>query len=347
MAVHIGIGLFTAQVPPGSGRTFTQEYREIVDLVRLAETLGYESAWVSEHHGSGDGYMPSLLPTLGAFAAATDRIKLGTGVVLTPFHDPLRLAEDAATVDLLSGGRLILGLGMGWREEEFRMFGMSLAERVRRTTEAVEILRRAWTGERFSFEGKIHSYDRVKVTPRPERPGGGAIPIWLGGSVEPSIRRAGRLADGYIRTRGGDVEKMRRDIGWAEESARSAGHDPSSLAFAQLQNTFVWDQGDAWEVAAKYVPNQLGIYGGWAAGGDTLEQDFVLAPPDEPTMRYLTPTGSPQEVIHALRPLVEAFAWRREFHLIVRLHYPGMDFDTASHAVELFAERVLPALKGA
>jgi probable F420-dependent oxidoreductase len=345
MAVHIGIGLFTAQVPPDSGRTYTQEYREIVDLVRLAETLGYESAWVSEHHGSGDGYMPSLLPTLAAFAAATDHIKLGTGIVLTPFHNPLRLAEDAATVDLISAGRLILGLGLGWREEEFRMFDVPIGERVRRTAETVDILRRAWTGQRFSYDGKVFAYDRVKVTPAPERPGG--IPIWLGGSVEPAIRRAGRLADGYIRTRGGDVEKMRRDIGFVEEAARKAGRDPSALAFAQLQNTFVWDDADsAWAIASKYVPNQLGIYGGWAAGGDTLEQEFLLEPPDEKTMRYLTPTGSPQEVIHALRPLVEAFGGRREFHLIVRLHYPGMDFDTASRAVELFAERVLPALRG-
>src|SRR5919197_5802794 len=150
MAVQIGIGLFTAQVPPGSKRTFTQEYREIVDMVRLAETLGFDSAWVSEHHGSSDGYMPSLLPTLAAMAAATERIKLGTGVVLTPFHDPLRLAEDTATVDLISGGRLMLGLGLGWREEEFRMFGVPIRQRLLRTVETVEILRRAWTGRRFS-----------------------------------------------------------------------------------------------------------------------------------------------------------------------------------------------------
>src|SRR5437867_3512577 len=123
MAIQIGLGLFTAQIPPGSRRTFVEEYREIVDLVRLAETLGFDSAWVSEHHGASDGYMPSLLPTLAAFAAATDHIKLGTGVLLTPFHHPLRLAEDAAAVDLISGGRLILGLGLGWREEEVRMFG--------------------------------------------------------------------------------------------------------------------------------------------------------------------------------------------------------------------------------
>src|SRR5919106_3775511 len=104
MGVQVGLGLFTAQLPPGTSRTFQQEYREIVDLVRLAETIGFDSAWVSEHHGSSDGYMPSLLPALAALAAATDHIKLGTGVLLTPFHQPLRLAEDAATVDLISGG---------------------------------------------------------------------------------------------------------------------------------------------------------------------------------------------------------------------------------------------------
>src|SRR5712691_3375488 len=347
MAVQIGLGLFTAQVPPDSGRTFTQEYREIIDLVRLAETLGFDSAWVSEHHGSGDGYMPSLLPTLAAFAAATDRIKLGTGVMLTPFHNPIRLAEDAATVDLISGGRLILGLGLAWREEEFRMFGVPMSERVRRTAETIEILRRAWTGERFSFQGKVYELDRVKVTPAPERQDRVGPPIFLGGSMEPAIRRAGRLADGYIRTRGGGLEPMKSDLHQAEEAARAAGRDASALAFAQLQNTFVWEDGDAWEVAGPYVKNQLGIYGGWAAGGDTPEQGFLLAPPDDGTMRQMTPAGTAQEVAHALRPMVDAFGGRKEFHLIVSLHYPGMDFHTASRAVELFGERVLPALRGA
>jgi len=344
MALHIGIGLFTAQVPPDSPRTFVQEYREVVDLARLAETLGFESAWVSEHHGSGDGYMPSLLPTLAAFAAATEHIKLGTGVVLTPFHHPLRLAEDAAMVDLIPGGRLILGLGLGWREEEFRMFGVPLSERVRRTVETIEILRQAWTGRRFSYQGKSFSFDQVQITPPPAQEGG--PPIWLGGSVEPGIRRAGRVADGYIRTRGGDVEKMRRDLQIAEEAAKAGGRDPASLSFAQLQNTFAWDEGDAWEVVGKYVGNQLGIYRGWDKGGDTPGKGFLLDPPEEATMRWLTPAGTSQEVGHALRPMVEAFAGRKEFHLIVRLHYPGMDFETASRAMELFAERVIPALKG-
>src|SRR5947208_3795272 len=260
MALHIGIGLFTAQVPPDSQRTFVQEYREIVDLARLAETLGFESAWVSEHHGSGDGYMPSLLPTLAAFAAATEHIQLGTGVILTPFHNPLRLAEDAATVDLISGGRLILGLGLAWREEEFRMFGVPARERVGRTEETVEILRQAWTGRRFSFAGRYFDYEQVRVTPGPERDGG--IPIYLGGFAPPAVRRAGRLGDGYIRSRGGDVDEVRQSVRMAEEGAREAGRDPTDLGFAQLQNAFVWDEGDAWDVVKGTVVHQLGVYGG-------------------------------------------------------------------------------------
>jgi probable F420-dependent oxidoreductase len=343
--LQIGIGLFTGQVPPGSGRTFSQEYREVLDLVRLAETLRFDSAWVSEHHGSSDGYLPSLLPMLGAFAAATERIKLGTGVVLAPFHNPLRLAEDAATVDCISGGRLILGLGLGWREEEFRMFGQPLSERVRRTAETVEILRRSWTGERFSFEGKVYSFDKVKVTPRPARESG--IPIYLGGTAEPAIRRAGRLGDGYIRTRGGNLERAKADVQLAEEGARKAGRDASSIGYAQLQNAFVWDDGDAFEAVRPYLVHQLGVYAGWEAGSDTPERDELdYVPPAEPVMRHLTITGDPHQVVRGLRPVVEAFAGRKEFHLVVRLHYPGMGFETAAHAMELFGERVLPALRG-
>src|SRR6266540_3825794 len=109
MAVRVGVGLFTGQIPMGSGRTFAREYRETLDLVRLAESMGFDSAWVSEHHGASDGYLPSLLPMLAALAASTERMQLGTGVVLAPLHDPLRLAEDAAVVDQLSGGRMADG----------------------------------------------------------------------------------------------------------------------------------------------------------------------------------------------------------------------------------------------
>jgi probable F420-dependent oxidoreductase len=342
MALHVGIGLFTGQTPPGSGRPFDREYRETLDLVRLAESVGFDSAWVSEHHGASDGYLPSLLPMLAAFAASTERMQLGTGVVLAPLHDPLRLAEDAAVVDQLSGGRLILGLGIGWREEEFRMFGVPKSERALRTEETIQILRQAWTGRRFSFEGRAFRYDRVKVTPPPAHEGG--IPIYLGGYADAAVRRAGRMADGYI-TDADAIEEVRPVLSQLDEAARSAGRDPGSLAIALIQNAFVARDEDAWETAGAGVAHQLGSYRAWEAGADTPDHDRLEPiPPDEETMRKWTPTGTPEEVLQALRPLVEAFG-DRELHLIVRLHYPGMELEPAARAVELFGREVVPALK--
>jgi probable F420-dependent oxidoreductase len=345
MPLRVGIGLFTGQVPAGSGGTFAQEYRDTLELVRLAESAGFDSAWVSEHHGVSDGYLPSLLPMLAAFAAATDRIRLGTGVVLTPLHDPLRLAEDAAVVDQLSGGRLTLGLGIAWRPEEFRMFGVPFAERLPRTVETVEILRRAWTGERFSFEGRIFRYDRVRVTPPPAQQEG--PPILLGGYVEAAMRRAGRIGDGYI-TDADDADAVRRAAALMDEGAREAGRDPSTLTLAIMQNAFVAESGtEAWAPVREGVRHQWGAYAAWDEGDDTPERDS-LEPRGvtDDQMRAGTPTGSPEEVVAALRPRVAGLADERTLDLIVRLHYPGMDLATAAAAVELFAERVLPALKG-
>lgn len=345
MTVRVGLGLFTGQIPVGADRTFAREYRDVVELSRLAETLGFDSVWVSEHHGSSDGYLPSLLPMLAGLATATERVLLGTGVILTPFHHPLRLAEDAAVVDQLSEGRLILGLGLGWREEEFRMFEVPPRERVRRTVETVEILRKAWDGNRFSHEGRMFRLDRVKITPPAFRPEG--PPIYLGGFVEAAVRRAGRLGDGYIRSRGG-LEHAKEALAWAEEGAREGGKDPGGLGYAQLHNAFVWEDGDAEEMVRAGATHQLGVYDAWSAGADTPERDELEpAEVEEELLRKLTPAGDRHEVLRALRPWVDAFGHRREFHLVVRLHYPGMDLDTAGRAVELFGEEVLPGLKGA
>jgi probable F420-dependent oxidoreductase len=281
---------------------------------------------------------------LAAIAASTSRIHLGTGVMLTPFHDPLRLAEDAAFVDQLSGGRLILGLGLGWREEEFRMFGQPSSERLRRTTETIEVLRKAWTGERFSFEGRHFAYDQVQVTPRPFREEG--VPIYIGGMTDRAIERAGRIGDGYIRTRS-HPNTWEEAVALAERGARAAGRDASALGYAQLQNAFPWDDAESgWELIREGAAHHLGVYTGWDAGSDTPGKDFFIGEMPEDLLRFMNPTGTPKEIAALLRPMVAPFRDRRDFHFIVRLHYPGMSFETASRAIELFGEQVLPALKG-
>jgi probable F420-dependent oxidoreductase len=342
MALKIGVGLFTGQIPDGSGRTFQQEYSDYLDLARGIEDAGLDAAWVSEHHFAGDGYLPSLLPMLAAFAAVTTRIELGTGVVLAPFHDPIRLAEDFAVVDQISGGRVVCGLGIGWRDEEFRAFGIDVSSRVRRTTEMVEILRQAWSDDRVDFKGRHYSYEGVAVTPKPAR----VPPILLGGFVDDAIKRAGRIADGYISSRA-EVGRVRDAFAMASEERAAAGKDGPPMV-GILQNAFVTENPDEdWPMIRSGIGHQLGVYAGWRQGTDVAGKPLQVAPPDEDAIRRTTAYGTPAEVVEYLTPLVEVLAQYPECHLVLRLHYPGMDAAPAARAIELLGSQVAPALRSA
>ena len=340
MAFKIGVGLFTGQIPSGSDRTFHQEYREVLDLVRQVEETGLDSAWVSEHHFAGDGYLPSLVPMLAAFAAVTERIELGTGVVLAPFHDPIRIAEDFAVVDQLSGGRVIAGFGVGWREEEFREFGIDVSSRVRRLRELVDVVRLAWNEDRFSYEGKHFRYDSVAVTPKPAR----VPPILIGGFVDDAIKRAGRIGDGYISSRA-VPERVAEAFAMATDERRNAGHDGPPIV-ALLHNAFVTkDPARDWPMVRNGVGHQLGVYAGWRKGTDLPGRPLEVHPPKEDDIKRSTAYGTPDEVVGFLEPVVRVLASYPESHLILRLHYPGMTGAAAAPAVDLLASEVAPRLR--
>ena len=165
MSLSLGFGLITCQRYPGDPRSDTELYAQALELAEQAEQGGLDSVWVSEHHFVDDGYLPSLLPLSAAIAARTRRVRVGTGLLLAPLHDPLRLAEDAAVTDLISGGRLTLGVGLGWREEEFAGLGVPLAQRVPRLVASLDTMRRAWRGDLVAGGA-----DRPAVPVRPARP---------------------------------------------------------------------------------------------------------------------------------------------------------------------------------
>jgi probable F420-dependent oxidoreductase len=341
VAFKLGIGLFTGQIPPSSSRSFHQEYRDSIALVRVVEQVGLDGAWVSEHHFSADGYLPSLLPMLAAHAAVTDRIELGTGVVLAPFHDPIRLAEDFAVVDQISGGRTICGLGIGWRDEEFREFNINVSSRVRRLTEIVDILRLAWSEARFDYDGRHYTLNGVAVTPKPAR----VPPILIGGFADAAIRRAGRIGDGYISSRA-DPRRVAEAFEMAAEARAGAGRDGPPIV-ALLQNAFVTEDPERdWPMVRAGIGHQLGTYAGWRAGTDVPGKELQVVPPDEETIRSTTAYGTPDDVVQSLRPLAALLGRYPESHLVVRLHYPGMEAAPAARAIELFAADVAPELRG-
>ena len=177
---------------------FDEFYAGTLAQIRDAEGLGFNSVWLTEHHFCDDGYTPSPLVLAAAIGAQTENMRIGTNLMLLPLHDPVRLAEDSATLSLATGGRFDLGLGIGYRQLEFDQFGKKLSHRPSMMEEGVEIIRQAWTGESVNFSGKRYSVNGLKITPAPVvKP-----KLLLGGMAEPAIARAARIGDGFLCTGG-------------------------------------------------------------------------------------------------------------------------------------------------
>lgn len=331
--MRFGFGLLTCQRFPGDLRSDVELYADALDLAVYAEELGFDSVWTSEHHFVDDGYAPSLLPLCAAIAARTSRVEIGTGLLLIPLHDPIRVAEDAVTVDLISGGRLILGLGLGWRAEEFEGFGVSLAERAHRLERAVAVLRGAWAGEPVASAGT-----EVIVTPRPARQGG--PPIWIGAWAERAVRRAGRIADGFLA--GGDTpEAFGEQVRMALDE-----RDGRPFAVGLHMSTFAWKGPDAWDLVAPSLRYMSWKYDDMEAArlrSGPSASPPPMTPADASSLRQEIVLGSPQEVADRIRAYQDAAGI--EVHFVADLYWPGMDAAVQRETMRIFAEDVAPLLR--
>src|SRR5581483_883850 len=206
-------------------RTDKEIYDAIIDQIAWAETIGYDDVWLTEHHFVDDGHAPSPLIQAAAIAVRTKKIRIGTSVLLLPLYDPVRVAEDGATIDLMSGGRFELGIGVGYRAEEFAGLGIPMGERGGRANEGLEIIRRLWEGETVTFHGRHFQITNARRSPLPlQKP---RPPLWVGGFAKAAARRAARLADGYIGT--GDLSSVYRM--YCDE-LRAAGKDATRARVA-------------------------------------------------------------------------------------------------------------------
>jgi|SRR5579872_568302 len=336
--MKFGLGLITCQRYPGDSRTPADLYDEALEVAVEAERLGFDSVWVSEHHFLGDGYMPSLLPFCAAIAARTSKIMVGTGLLLAPLYQPIRLAEDAASVDLIANGRFVLGLGQGWRPEEFDVLEVPLEDRARRLEDTISTLRKAWRGEAIR-EG-------VFVTPRPVSEEGPSI--WLGAWTERAIRRAGRLADGYMMAKLEVVtpSTLRQEFGWALEErgetveARVAG----TFALATLVGAFVWsDPDEGWQRVLPHLHYLNWRYETMGEGSDgrrALEAPPITAARED-QLRSRILAGNGVEIAETIAAYRDAVG--DDLHFIARLYWPGMDRRVRLEAMAIFADQVIGA----
>jgi len=204
-------------------------------FVTRAEELGFSSIWAGDHVFSGvDVLQPLHLLTW--VAALTTRVRLGTAVMLSSYLNPVLLAKAAATLDCLSGGRLILGMSIGGTPAEYSSIGVPIEQRVGRLIESIEIMRLLWREDGVNFEGRYHQIVGGTINPRPVQSGG--IPIYLGGIRAPMLRRVARVADGWIAP-SSNVDQFLAGVDTILAAAGQRGRDPASLAFAKLQNVSV------------------------------------------------------------------------------------------------------------
>ncbi len=236
-------GLRYANIGPLSRR------EPAIELARFAEEAGFESLWTIEHVVIPAGYAsaypysddgrfgwpenldyPDPLPWLATIAGATERINLGTAIVILPQRNPVVLAKELATIDAMSGGRLLFGVGVGWLTEEFDAIGIPFGERAPRTDEAIEVLRTLWADDEASFDGRFTTLDRALMFPKPiqrvdGRPG---VPILIGGHSPAAARRAGRLGDGFFPARA-TPDDLGPLLDVVRSSAVEAGRDPAAI----------------------------------------------------------------------------------------------------------------------
>jgi alkanesulfonate monooxygenase SsuD/methylene tetrahydromethanopterin reductase-like flavin-dependent oxidoreductase (luciferase family) len=346
MTVRFGFGLITCQRYPGDARTDTELYAQAIDLAVEAEDLGFDSVWVSEHHFLDDAYVPSLLPLCAAIAARTSRVQIGTALLLAPLYEAIRLAEDAAVVDLISGGRLILGLGLGWREEEFEVLGVPMDERAARMEDTVAVLKQAWSGAPVTG-GPVISYPGPYVTPAPHAPGG--PPVWIGAISPPAVTRAGRIADGFMATSPSE-EGFARRIAWARDGLALAGRDRAAFALSAHLPVFPWEGSadEAWGAIrpfAHYVSWKYDDMEDARARTGAPPAPPPLTPEQEEQLRRRTLAGPPETVAEAIGRLARLADG--DLHFIARLYWPGMPIDRQRETMRLFAETVAPSVRAA
>lgn len=338
--------LFGHQVPPDSGIAWPDTYRDMLRCLPRAEELGYESMLQVSHHVQKDGFCPAPLVAVAAAAAVTERMRVGTGVLLVPLYPPLRLAEDVAVLDNLSNGRFTLGVAPGYVQEEFDAHGVPREERTGRFEEALDLMIEAWTRPRFSFSGKFYRVPECTVTPKPvQQP---YPPIWYGVSAPSSIRRAARRRAVLIASPRHGLAELQEHYRIYEEAAREAGWTPTERPV--IRSLFVAEtQAEAERIAAPAVDYLFReLYGAKSAQGQRVlrnDDGTVITDPGAvsfETFRKRYVIGTPDFACREIE------RYRDELgatEILCWMHMAGIRGEDAARSMELFAREVMPAFR--
>jgi alkanesulfonate monooxygenase SsuD/methylene tetrahydromethanopterin reductase-like flavin-dependent oxidoreductase (luciferase family) len=340
MTLHFGL-LWSFRNPAAARVPWEELYRSHLGLVVESEDLGFDEAWLTEHHFLDDGYSPSLFTIGAAVAARTRTLRIGTFLLLLPLHNPVRVAEDTATLDVISGGRFDLGVGLGYRIGEFDDQGIPARQRAGRMQEGLTIVRRLLSGDSVTIDGTYSTLRDIRITPPAiQRP---HPPIWVGGTAPAAVERAARMGFHFLS---GSVAASNT----YDDALRDNGRDPQDFRIAATLPVYVApSRQQAWEAAAGPLRYMAANYVRWTAEakGVVDPEQAAELPSVEEIIRTQSMSffgedalvGTPQDVIAQL----EDYRSRcRLTHLVCNLPLPGMPPEQIRAGMQLFAREVIP-----
>lgn len=303
-------------------------YGSALDMAEWADRVGFDVLGFGEHHCADDGYNPSPLVLAAAMAGRTRQVALRTAVLLAPFYDPVRLAEDLAVAQLASGGRMQLGLGFGYRPVEFAMYGQRVEYRFEVTCNTARLLKKAWTGAAFNYEGRP-----CLVSPVPEKP----VPILLGGMAPKVARIAAEIADGFL------VPLFPPKVWQPYRDACLRLGKPDPGPYPRQGPTFLWVSEDPeadWQWIAPHILHVLDSYSRWTADAYGTPQGPYAGGMTAETVRE---SGAykvlrPEDVVTMARELGDHSS------LYLTPLFGGIDPEQGWKMLRLFEEQVLPHL---
>jgi alkanesulfonate monooxygenase SsuD/methylene tetrahydromethanopterin reductase-like flavin-dependent oxidoreductase (luciferase family) len=334
------VGYLPCTQDPPSGANMARVIDEILAEAQAVEASGWDGCFLTEHHQQEDGYLPNPLLLAGLVGMRTQRIKIGTCVLLLPLHHPVHVAEDCAIIDQATKGRLILSVGVGYQPHDFDAFEIPMAERATRTEEALAVIRHCWNGRRFSYAGKHFHYTDTLITPTPlQKPG---PPIWMASWTPPGLRRAGRMADGWIADPVQCLPVIKDYAKCYRAAAEKAGRKPYICLMRDAVIANSMQEAEAESGPTMYTHRFYFQYGAYVP--DEYLKD--VKKPEDLTFAKAAKdrliVGSPDDCLEQLQ------RWKEEIrpdYLIIRFRQPGgPSHQKTLEAIRLFGEKVIPQL---
>ena len=333
------LGFFvTNQYLPGEA--MPRKIAESVEQVRAARDAGFDLICTGQHYLAAPYQMSASFPLLARLAAEAGDMAVAATVVLVPLHNPVELAESVATMDAICEGRFILGVGLGYREEEFAAFGVARQERVARLREALDVMRQLWTEEEVEFEGRFYQVPRIAPATRPvQQP---HPPIWVAANNDVAIRRAARWGLPWLVNPHATMDLVARQWAGYEEALAGAGQARPATLPMMRELYVAAERETAYAESEPYLGPKYAAYAAW--GQDKAlpgEESFTVPYADLARDRFLL--GSAADVV------TEIGRYERELGvncLIFRMQWPGMSQHDTLRQIELMGQEVIPQVRG-